>query len=54
MSLISGGFGLPLNIVSITTSKIIFEIPKGFNGKSYTFSLVSPLKITKSTTFTQG
>jgi hypothetical protein len=44
MSLISDGFGVALNVVSINPSKIVLDIPKGFSGKSYIFSLANPIK----------
>ncbi len=53
MSLSTGGNNVPLNIVEMTTSKIVLDIPKGFNTKSYAFTFTNPLKITRSTSFSQ-
>lgn len=56
MSLTSDGVGIALNVVSISTSKIVLDIPKGYDGKSFTFTLATPIKgITASSkTFSLG
>lgn len=44
---------LPLNILSISTTQIVLKVPAGLNGRSYTFSLTTPMAVTKSTGFSQ-
>lgn len=54
MSLVTGGNNVALSIIEMTTSKIVFDIQRGFNSRSYTFSITSPLKLIKSTSFSQA
>jgi len=53
MAFTTGTKNLPLKIVSISPTQIVLAVPQGVAGRSYTFSLTTPIGLTKSIGFSQ-
>lgn len=53
LSFTSGTKNLPLKITSMTPDEIVLTVPAGVRGKSYSFSITTPMGVTKSISFTQ-
>lgn len=53
ISLMTGTKNLPLKITSMTPSEIVLNVPAGVSGKTYSFSITTPMKATKSISFSQ-
>lgn len=53
ISLNTGTKNLPLKITSMTPSEIVLLIPAGLSGRTYSFSITTPMKETKSISFSQ-
>ncbi len=53
LSLSSNKILIPLDFVSLSTTKIVLRIPRGVNSKSYEFRLTSPTGVLVTQTFSQ-
>ncbi len=53
LSLSSNKILIPLDFISLSTTKIVLRIPRGFNTKAFEFRLTSPTGISISYTFSQ-
>jgi hypothetical protein len=51
LSLTFGTKSLPLQIVSMSSSRIVFVMPPGFNNKQYLFNIITPQATTKTVSF---
>jgi hypothetical protein len=54
LGLTTGSINIPLDFVSLSTTKIVLRIPRGINSKSYTFKLISPTGVTITASFSQS
>ncbi len=54
MAFATGTRNLPINIASISTTEIVLKVPTGITGRSYTFSLTTPMGVIKSMSFSQS